>query len=435
MPEKLEINPEFKEALDLLENTHRHLFITGKAGTGKSTLLKLFREQTGKNLAVLAPTGVAAVNVGGETIHSFFRFAPNITPDDAREEAKKSKSKLYQAIEVLVIDEISMVRADLLDSIDVFLKAVRRSTQPFGGVQVVMIGDMYQLPPVVTRDEREALSQLYRTPYFFSAAVMGELSQSMFDRLKLVELTRVYRQTDPVFVEILNGIRNRSVNAEQLETLNDSVATEFDFLEEHIVLTSINEQADQINFDHLNSLSGDYKSYKAVVSGSFEKKQAPTTDSLILKVGARVMFLNNDPDDRWINGTIGTVTALLDKSVKVQIENGPEVLVDPFPWKLYRSKFNEEKQKIEKEEVGSFIQVPLRLAWAITIHKSQGKTFDKVLVDLGRGSFAHGQTYVALSRATSLEGLRLRSPLSLRDIVMDQRVNFFLNQLRAELAE
>lgn len=435
MPAQIDVNSQFKKALDLLENTRSPIFITGKAGTGKSTLLKLFRDQTSKKLAVLAPTGVAAVNVGGETIHSFFRFAPNITLQEAREDASKAKSKLYREIETLVIDEISMVRADLLDCIDVFLKTVRRSSLPFGGVQMVMIGDMYQLPPVVTTNEREALSQMYPTPYFFSAAVIGEMAQNMFEKLKLVELGHVYRQADPTFVEILNGIRNKQITLEQLDILNECVATEFDYLDEHIVLTAINDQADKINFDHLNAIKADYKTYKAVVQGSFEKKQAPTTDALVLKVGARVMFLNNDPDDRWINGTIGVVTQLEEGKVSVQIEGGREVDVTPFPWRLYRSKYNEEKHMIESEEVGSFTQIPLRLAWAITIHKSQGKTFEKVLVDLGRGSFAHGQTYVALSRATSLEGLRLRQRLEMRHIIMDRRINFFLNQLREEFGE
>ncbi len=435
MTPQIEINSQFQTALDFLENSRCPVFITGKAGTGKSTLLKLFREQTSKKLAVLAPTGVAAVNIGGETIHSFFRFAPGVTVENAREEARKNKNKIYQEIDTLVIDEISMVRADLLDAIDIFLKTVRKSMQPFGGVQMVMIGDMYQLPPVVTMADQEALGAMYPTPYFFSAAVCGEMVQNMFEKLKLIELSKIYRQSDPVFVEILNGIRNKTATPDHLRILNHCVVTEFDDVDEHIVLTAINDQADKINFDHLNAIAADYKTYQAVRGGSFDKKQDPTAETLVLKVGARVMFLNNDQADRWINGTIGTVTDLAQRRVTVKIENGKEVEVDPFAWRMFRSRYNEEKNMIEKEEIGSFAQIPLRLAWAITIHKSQGKTFDKVLVDLGRGSFAHGQTYVALSRATSLEGLKLRAPLEMRHIIMDQRINQFLKQFQEEFGE
>ena len=424
----IEISDNLKKLLTDLENSSDHYFITGNAGTGKSTLLSHFRSITGKNLVVVAPTGVAAVNVKGETIHSFFRFAPTITPAQAREEAKKTRDpKLYRALETLIIDEISMVRADLLDSIDSFLKSVRHSEEPFGGVQVIMVGDLYQLPPVVTNEDNAAISAIYDSPFFFSSKVMSSINDGLFNKFKVVQLDKIHRQKDPKFIAILNNIRNNQVTESDLITLNNQLISDGEYSENHIILTSVNAQADMINQVRLNEITGTPYTYHATVSGNFSERQQPAQDSLVLKTGAKVMMLNNDPEDRWINGTIGTVFALKPNEITVKIENGDVVKVAPFNWSAYKTEFNQEKNQIEVKEVGSFKQMPIKLAWAITIHKSQGKTFDKVIIDFGRGAFAHGQTYVALSRCTTLSGIKLLRPISQSHIIFDKSIDeFFL---------
>lgn len=434
MPTEYDINSQFREALDILEKTEDHLFITGNAGTGKSTLLKLFREKTEKNIVVLAPTGVAAVNIGGETIHSFFKFQPNISPSLARTIAKKYRQeKVYHAIQTLIIDEISMVRADLLDCVDVFLRTVRKNHHPFGGVQLVMIGDLHQLPPVVTNEERESMSQAYSTPYFFSAEVFPFLLQSLTPRFRMVELRKIYRQADQVFVDLLNKVRNKCMGESDLEILNQCYLGEKPMPDNHIILTATNEQADRINEDHMRRLNGDSMMYFGTTTGSFAEKSFPTAEKLTIKEGARVMLLNNDKDGRWINGTLGTVEIVELDHVRVRLDEGISVKVEPFTWTMYKSFYNEETRVVDREEAGSFKQLPLRLAWAITIHKSQGKTFEKVVVDLGRGAFAHGQTYVALSRVTNLDGLKLVQRMNQRQIIMDLRIINFMNLLKKDL--
>ncbi len=419
------------QVLDLLENKNEHVFLTGNAGTGKSTLLDHFRNHTKKNIAVVAPTGVAAVNVRGETIHSFFSFPPNITPEHAAYTAKKTKkTKIYLALEILIIDEISMVRADLLDSIDSFLRSVRKTNLPFGGVRLIMVGDLHQLSPVVTNSEQESLAKLYPSPYFFSSRVFGKLLDGLYSQFIFIELQTIYRQTDKVFIDILNRLRNKQTTSEDLRRLNQRLAEEGDFLDDHILLTAINDQADKINELRLNQISGPHYSFHATVSGDFSLKQSPAADTVLVKTGARVMLLNNDPDNRWINGTLGTLHKAETNYVYVKIDGGSTEKIEPVTWTTYQTVFNSEKQILESHEVGSFRQLPLRLAWAITIHKSQGKTFDKVAIDLGRGAFAHGQTYVALSRCTSLSGLKLIRPLEEQSIIMDTRVIDFLKSLR-----
>jgi ATP-dependent DNA helicase PIF1 len=429
----IEFNPMFEKAFELLNHSNRHLFITGKAGTGKSTLLNHFRKTTDRKHVVLAPTGIAAVNIEGETIHSFFAIAPGINPDEAREEAfKRKKTDVYRQIEMIVIDEISMVRADLLDCIDQFLRAARNKDIPFGGIQMVFIGDMYQLPPVVTTEERDIFMQLYQSPYFFHSNVMREIFTGMFSSFEYIELDTIYRQTNPEFVEILNNIRTKTVTPEHIYHLN-SRTVEPDTKQNYIYLVGTNKQAEEINGMYLKKLRGQSFDFAGDVEGEYERRNLPAEEDLVLKVGARVMFVKNDPDGRWINGTLGTVCKIEedigDAEIEVEIDNGKKVEVTSVSWTNYRSTFNPEKKVIEKQEIGKFTQIPLRLAWAITIHKSQGKTFDNVIIDLGFGAFAHGQTYVALSRCRSLEGLVLKSPIRDKDIIMDRRINMFIQYL------
>lgn len=419
----------FLKALETLEKDDRHIFLTGHAGTGKTTLINQFRKSTNKNIAVVAPTGVAAVNISGETIHSFFGFPPNITPDKARSFAKRSKKKkIYEALDILVIDEISMVRADLLDSVDSYLRTVRGKRLPFGGVRLIMVGDLHQLPPVVTNLEHEAIYSLYESPYFFSSQSFQKLFQSLFGQLAFLELTTIYRQTDKRFIGILDRMRYKQNTDADLDLLNQSVVFDED-LTDYVLLTSVNQIANQINEKRLEEILGATHAFHATLTGKFSDKQSPAGETIQLKSGAKVMLLNNDPDGRWINGTIGIVFEVKSQSVIVKLETGERVEVFPFTWNAYKTDFDESKNRLESYEIGSFKQIPLRLAWAITIHKSQGKTFQKVAIDLGRGAFAHGQTYVALSRATSLTGLKLIKPLRHENIIVDPKVLEFLEKL------
>ncbi len=423
-----------KTVLEIMENSPENIFLTGNAGTGKSTLLEHFRNTSEKNIAIVAPTGVAAVNIKGETIHSFFGFSPNISPEKASQDAKSTKkSKIYNALQILVIDEISMVRADLFDSIDAFLRSARKKDIPFGGVKVIMVGDLHQLPPVVTYAEKDALASMYATPYFFSSNVFVGLFNSLFSQLKFVELQNIYRQKEKNFVELLNKIRNKETTDKDLENLNRQVISDGDFIEDYIILTAINAQADKINDLRLNQIEGPTFSFRATTTGHFSAGQAPAADLIVLKTGARVMLLNNDPLGRWINGTVGTLFRAQSDFVYVKIDGGEVEKIEPVTWKSFKTVFNKEKASLETNEVGSYKQMPIRLAWAITIHKSQGKTFEKVAIDLGRGAFAHGQTYVALSRCTTLSGLKLIQPINEQSIIMDPRVTDFLNRLRLQV--
>jgi ATP-dependent DNA helicase PIF1 len=429
---KLEINEQFEEVLDVLENTNNHVFLTGKAGTGKSTLLDLFRDKTDKQIAVVAPTGVAAVNVKGETIHSFFGFRPGTNLIQAKRLAGKTKNrKLYESLETLVIDEISMVRADLLDMVNVFLQTVRGDNSVFGGVQVVMVGDMYQLPPVVANDEKETLEMLYSTPYFFSSQAMGEIGQNFFQPLKFMELEKIYRQEDEEFIELLNLVRDNQIGEDKLSRF-EVLERDLKEIKDHVILTAVNFVADRINLQKLKQIKGEPGVYNGDLSGEFDEKRLPTDERLTLKVGARIMMLNNDDRGRWINGTMGTVSKLRRATVEVDFDDGETHEVMPFTWSMYRSVYDEKEGVIKKEEKGSFTQLPIRLAWAITVHKAQGKTFDKVVIDLSRGMFAHGQAYVALSRCTSLSGVKLTSPLLKHHLIMDDRVVKFVEKIRSE---
>jgi len=434
-PAAIEFNPEFRRALELMEETDRNVFITGRAGTGKSTLLNYFKEHTGKKAVVLAPTGVAAVNVGGQTIHSFFGFKPDVTPSSIRRRIKDEKKNLYRRLTTIVIDEISMVRADLLDCVDRFLHLNGPDPSlPFGGVQMIFIGDLYQLPPVVAGREKEIFRDHYATPYFFSANVFDELD------MEFVELEKVYRQTDGEFIRLLNAIRNRTVTDNDLELINRRVDPRFEALprEYYIHLTSTNDLADRINGERLAQLRGKTWSAHGLIVGEFGNEYLPTAVELKLKKGAQIMLLNNDAYGRWINGTVGRVTGF-DRDedgqdiILAKLETGEKVEIEPFTWEIYR--FFMRNEELASEVVGSFTQYPVRLAFAVTIHKSQGKTFEKVVIDVGRGTFAHGQMYVALSRCTSLAGIVLRQPLRKSHILMDWQVVKFLTRRQYERSD
>ncbi|MDD3274930.1 MAG: AAA family ATPase [Candidatus Omnitrophica bacterium] len=419
LPDNLEINDEFKSAFGLMEHTKECLFITGKAGTGKSTLLKYFKANTGKNIVVLAPTGVAAVNVGGQTIHSFFRLPPKIIHKDAVRRLRDRS--IFESLDMIIIDEVSMVRADLMDGIDYALRLnCGRMKKPFGGVQMVFFGDLFQLAPVVGSEARQLLAERYPSPYFFSAKVFVDCY------IKTVELSNIYRQKDTAFMELLNRIRNKEHTGEDLEILNKNVRSDVTVPRKDatVILTTTNSLASAINRDRLSKLPGKEIVYESFSSGNFEETAYPTEGSLSLKKGAQVILIKNDPDKRWVNGTLAKVSALSKDSVVVDI-NGSEYDVPVAKWQKIEYSNNEEEDKIEDEVVGEFSQYPLKLAWAITIHKSQGQTFDKVIIELGHGAFTHGQLYVALSRCTCLEGIKFRRPVRHSDIIFDERIYEF----------
>jgi ATP-dependent DNA helicase PIF1 len=438
---RIEINPQFGRALELLENSDRNVFITGKAGTGKSTLLEHFRATTKKRVAVLAPTGVAALNVQGQTIHSFCGFKPDITLDKVRKIPKRfaDRAALVKNLETVVVDEVSMVRADLFDCFEKFLRLNGpHPRKRFGGVQVVLIGDLYQLPPVVTGAERELFASHYESPFFFSAHVLADAAPAF----ELVELEKIYRQKDAEFIALLNAIRNRSVTDDDLARLNSRVNPAYVPSDGAlaITLTSTNDLAAERNREKLAGLPGRSRAYEGLIDGEFDRSAYPTDERLELKPGAQVMLLTNDPHGRWVNGSIGRVAEIVsikgeDDVIVVELADGLEVELRPNIWELFRFSFDEESRTITSEPVGAFTQYPLRLAWAVTIHKSQGKTFDRVVVDVGRGTFAHGQVYVALSRCTSFEGLVLRRPILRQHIRMDWRVVRFLTGFQYRKSE
>lgn len=427
--QEVEFNHDFKKAFDLIEGG-KNVFVTGRAGTGKSTFLTYFVAHTKKRPVVLAPTGVAAVNVQGQTIHSFFALAPGITVSKAKEEAFGRKNvELFQKVDVFVIDEVSMVRADLLDCIDVFLKTILGSSLPFGGKQVVFIGDLYQLPPVVKGEEKKAFGHQYASQYFFDALVMKNID------LVLVEFEKIYRQSDQDFIGLLNRIRNKTISDPDFKTLNERVGKNLGEDNGFIHLVTTNKMAEEINVAKLAQIKSREHAFKGLVEGEFGFDSLPTELVLRLKVGVQVMFVANHSWKKWVNGTIGVVTKIAGKRVKVRLANGKEVNVSPHAWEIFRYKYNFASGEIEKETIGAFTQLPLRLAWAITIHKSQGKTFDKVIIDIGRGTFSHGQIYVALSRCTTLNGIKLKSPVKMQDIWLDWRIVNFLTRFQYAQAE
>jgi len=434
----LTFDPIATEALRLMEETKENIFLTGRAGTGKSTLLEHFRKTTQKKVAVVAPTGVAALNVNGQTIHSFFGFGPDITESTVKRAFAK-KRVLLQKLETLIIDEISMVRADLLDCVDKSLRLNGpKSDAPFGGVQVIFIGDLYQLPPVVPDSEEELFSTYYRSPYFFGAkafrAIEGEI--------RYVELTKVYRQKDVDFLEVLDAIRMAVTTDGHINTINQRHDPTFtdegkDF---YVILKTTNAAAEEWNRLKLAKLSAKPHTFKGVITGDFRERNLPTSEVLAVKEGAQIMLLNNDEQHRWVNGDVGKIESIRvaeDGSaiISVKLLSGNVVPVAQYTWDMIKFSYSQYTERIESQVVGTFTQYPLRLAWAVTIHKAQGKTFDRVVIDFGRGTFAHGQAYVALSRCTTLEGLILKTPLKHEHIFIDEQIEKFMARFSNELKQ
>ena len=425
-------NAAFQDALNLIQYTRQSVFLTGKAGTGKSTFLRYVCEHTKKKHVVLAPTGIAAINAGGSTMHSFFKlpFYP-LLPDDPNLSLQRGRiheffkytkphRKLLEQIELVIIDEISMVRADLIDAIDRILRVYSHNLrEPFGGKQLLLVGDVFQLEPVVKNDEREILNRAYPTPYFFSARVFSQID------LVSIELQKVYRQTDSVFVSVLDHIRTNTAGAADLQLLNTRYGSHIEESEAdmYITLATRRDQVDFINERKLGELPGEDFVSHGKIEGDFPESSLPTQLNLSIKEQAQVIFIDNDYERRWVNGTIGMVSGIDENgNVYVLLEDGREYLVEPTSWRNYKYKYNEKEKKVEEEIVGTFEQLPIRLAWAITVHKSQGLTFSRVVVDLTGGVFAGGQTYVALSRCTSLEGLVLKSRISPHDIFVRKEI-------------
>jgi len=432
---QIDLNEQFRQALHIMEDTGKSVFITGRAGTGKSTLLNHFRQTTEKKVAVLAPTGVAALNVMGQTIHSFFGFKPNITPERVRIVRSGDDRNIYRKLDAIVIDEISMVRADLLDCVDRFLRLNgRRKDRPFGGLQMIFIGDLYQLPPVATGAERQIFRSLYESPYFYSAGVFSSLE------MEFVELEKIYRQHDDTFIRLLNAIRNNSITEDDLTLLNQRCLPDFEPPpdEFYIYLTTTNALAEEVNNRQLTRLNGTLYTFTGRIEGEFGREYLPTAVDLQVKEGAQIMMLNNDAEGRWVNGSIGKILDILpgrnsEHIVVAELADGGVVEITPYTWEIFR--FFAEDGQLKSEVVGRFRQYPLMLAWAVTIHKSQGKTFDRVIIDIGKGAFAHGQTYVALSRCTTLDGIVLRRPILKKHVLMDYRVLKFLTHFQYKKAE
>lgn len=429
-------NAEFQKALQIIQFTRRSLYLTGKAGTGKSTFLRYIAQTTKKKHIILAPTGIAAINAGGSTLHSFFKlpFHP-LLPNDSRYNARNirktlrynnEKTKLLREVELIIIDEISMVRADIIDFIDKVLRIYNRNMrEPFGGKQLLLVGDIYQLEPVVREEDRHLLSPFYRSAFFFDAKVFQEM------QLVSIELTKVYRQSDPTFIHILDHIRTSQASPSDLALLNRQVGASIDTSNSQlsITLSTRRDTVDYINRTRLAEIAGEATIYEGIIEGDFPENNLPSPLQLELKVGAQVLFVRNDKEKRWVNGTLGTVMGLStdaeDAIIEVHTEDGFDFDVQPEIWSNIKYTFNEKEQKIEEDVLGTFRQYPLRLAWAITVHKSQGLTFRNVKIDFSGGVFAGGQTYVALSRCQSLEGISLERPIRREDIFIKSEVSMF----------
>ena len=422
LPDDFELSKEFENIIEQLESTKDHFYITGKAGSGKSTLLAYFRSITKKNTVVLAPTGVAAIRVKGQTIHSFFGFPPKVI--QTRHIKKVRQIEILQNLETLIIDEISMVRADVFDAIDYSLRVHRKKlTQPFGGVQLIVFGDLFQLPPVVNMDESGLLQHIYPKGHFFFHSNIFQDAQ-----FKTLELHNIYRQKDDYFIHLLNSVRDGSITHTQIENINDSLTDHIEMDEGKIILTTTNARASSINQKYLSQLNQEEFSYRGQATGQFYKELFPTDEILKLKKGAQVIMIKNDPEKRWVNGSIGIIHDIAQKKIKVKINN-KIYEVKKEKWDRIQYTYDDDQQEVQEEITGSFKQYPMRLAWAITIHKSQGQTFEKVIIDMSQGSFAPGQLYVALSRCISLEGIELLRPIKKSDIIVNNQLIGFQDRL------
>ena len=434
------MNEEAQLAWQIVETTDTSLFLTGRAGTGKTTFLRNLKERTSKCAVVVAPTGIAALNAGGVTMHSFFQlpFAPYVPgtkfgSQGSQVRMSREKKRVICSIDLLVIDEISMVRADVLDSVDYVLRFCRHSNKPFGGVQLLMIGDLGQLAPVVKDEEWQILRQYYPTPYFFSSSALARMSYAV------VELNKVYRQADPKFVDLLNRVRDNMADQSVLDVLNSRYILDFDAdrVKGCIRLTTHNAQAQRVNTAKLDALPGKAYTYVAEIEGHFPDYMYPADERLTLKKDAQVMFVKNDssPEKRYYNGMIGTVCSIGSRGFTVRPKDGgDEIDVEPETWENTRYELNEESKEITEVVDGEFRQFPVKTAWAITIHKSQGLTFDHAVIDASM-SFAHGQTYVALSRCRTLEGLVLSTPLTRSAIIRDEAVDGYVSDARRHIPD
>ncbi|MBW2368023.1 MAG: helix-turn-helix domain-containing protein [Deltaproteobacteria bacterium] len=430
-------NPELKLAWGFVQYTNRNIFLTGKAGTGKTTFLHTLKGKTAKRMIITAPTGVAAINAGGVTLHSFFQlpFGPFIPGSEAYENSRqrqfrfsKEKRRIIKSLDLLVIDEISMVRADLLDSVDAVLRRHRRNDQPFGGVQLLMIGDLHQLSPVAKQDERALLQQYYASVYFFSSRALERTE------LDTIELTHIFRQSDARFINLLNRVRDNRLDAVAIGELNQRYIQNYTPEKDqgYITLTTHNRSADTINKTRIGALARKEYFFNAEVSGDFPEHTYPTQGTLVLKEGAQVMFIRNDAsaEKRYYNGKIGKIKTLSSRQIRILCPDAPgEIVVEPVEWENIKYTVNEENNEIKADIIGKFKQFPLKLAWAITIHKSQGLTFDKAVID-AKSAFAHGQVYVALSRCRTFEGMVLSSPIPARGIETDDAVLCFVETAR-----
>lgn len=429
-------NFELDVARFIVEKTDMSLFLTGKAGTGKTTFLREVVRYTKKKCIVLAPTGIAAVNAGAMTIHSFFQFGlgpfvQGVIEPKSDFRINKSKLELIRHLQLLIIDEVSMVRADLMDHIDVELRRIRRNSKPFGGVQLLMIGDLQQLPPIAHGGEDELLRQYYKTLYFFSSAALKSMKYSC------IELKNVYRQTDRHFIDILNHARNCTLSSQDISDLNARYIPGFSPKPEdgYIRLMTHNRQVDYVNETEMEELDSKPYTFVAAVTGTFPEESYPTADSLTLKKGAQVMFIKNDPERRFINGTLGEVKSIDKNSIAVRLaESGTVIDVEPMEWQNIRYQFDEESKEISSKQIGRFKQYPLKAAWAITVHKSQGLTFDKAIIDV-HAAFSPGQAYVALSRCRTLDGLVLSSPVSASVFMRDNAVDAYMNYISRPVEE
>lgn len=422
-------NIQQEMAYNLVSKTNTSFFLTGRAGTGKTTFLKRIQQEIDKQFVVLAPTGIAAIVAGGETIHSFFGFPMEVVGPSTEVQINPKKQQILRNVDTIIIDECSMVRCDLIDGIDRVLRKLMHTSLPFGGKQMIFSGDIYQLEPVVGRDaEREMLKDMYKTerPYFYKANVFKQF------RLATIEFLKVYRQDDQAFLEILNHVRDCRVSELDLIKINTRVRSCSEDEGLAIILSPYNAAVHQINQRHLDHLETEAYTYTATIEGSFKQKNAPAEEKLTLKVGAQVMFTRNDGDHRWVNGTLAEVVSLNENQIIVRKDDGSKFVVDKVTWEAYSYKYDKESKKMDKELVGTFTQYPLKLAWAITIHKSQGMTFDKMVLDLSRDVFSSGQLYVALSRVRSLDGLYLNAPVCIHHIRANAKIMAFANSFNDE---